>query len=209
MIFTPHFGIIGGSKRSCLGAVCYPLTVLREQESAVSIVQIPLTQGKVALVDASDAPRVMVFKWHAIKKVRPTGLVVWYAVRTIPLSDRKGKKSVYLHRAILDVPEGTEVDHVDGDGLNCCRDNLRPASRAQNACNIPKRRFSECSSRFVGVRKFRNKWHADIKANGKRVHIGTFADETEAAMARDRVAKALHGEFAYLNFPSEASEVVT
>ena len=84
--------------------------------------KLNLSQGKMAALDNADYERAAIFKWHARQeKQRPS---CWYAVRTV------GNKTVYLHRFILDAPSGLDVDHKDGDGLNCQRLNLRIATRS-------------------------------------------------------------------------------
>jgi hypothetical protein len=95
---------------------------------------------------------------------------------------------------------GYIVDHKDGNGLNNCRDNLRVCTQRQNQAN---RRSDGGASRFVGVRRYGDKWRATIQYRGKVYHLGVFDDEVEAAKARDRKAWELHGEFAYLNFPKD------
>jgi hypothetical protein len=95
-----------------------------------------------------------------------------------------------------------EVDHVNGDGLDNRRSNLRVCTHAENARNQSSRtRMS--TSRFRGVvwAKDRRKWRAMIGDNGRTVHLGNFTDEIEAAQAYDRAAREMYGAFARLNFP--------
>jgi hypothetical protein len=95
------------------------------------------------------------------------------------------------------------VDHIDHDGLNDRRSNLRICTQRQNLYNSrPKGR----SSRFKGVcwDKARQRWVVYIRYGGRNRFIGQFADEIEAAKAYDRAAASLFGEYAYLNFPKEA-----
>jgi len=104
-----------------------------------------------------------------------------------------------MHRAILNAPPRMDVDHINGNGLNNTRENLRLCTRSQNMMN---QRLKGGTSRFRGVSWLKGgaKWHAQVRANGKRLHLGLFTDETEAAMAYDAAARELFGDFARLNF---------
>lgn len=162
-------------------------------------VEIPLTQGKVALVDAEDAERVNEYRWCANKVILKSGKVKFYASRTV----RKGVQR-QLHRFLTNAKRGQEVDHKNGDGLDNRKSNLRVCTRAQNLWNRGKTKPG--SSIYKGVVKTKhNRWAAYIKANGKREFLGCYATEIEAAAAYDKRAKELHGEFAYLNLPESHS----
>lgn len=155
--------------------------------------EIPLTKGKVALVDDEDHEWLSAWKWQAlvVKTKR-------YAFRTYKQEGRT--RTVYMHRAIAADIRG-EVDHVDGDGLNNQRANLRPASDSQQRQNA--RRRSDNTSGFKGVtrRSGVRPWSARIKRDGICRHLGAFTTPEEAARAYDRAALELFGEFARLNFP--------
>jgi hypothetical protein len=107
-------------------------------------------------------------------------------------------KSVAMHRMLMSPPRGMLVDHIDGNGLNNCRSNLRLCTRKQNRRNT---RPQHKSSRFLGVIRRGYRYLAKITHNGRTQHLGTFTNEIEAARARDRKARELFGEFAWLNFP--------
>jgi hypothetical protein len=161
----------------------------------MSTVLVPLTQGKFALIDEADAERVLSHKWRASLSNGK-----WYA------KGWTAGREELLHRFILDAPKGTEVDHRNGDGLDCQRDNLRLATRTQNNMNKPHRRDS--SSGYKGVRFIRGQhsttprpWRAEISARGNRYWLGRFSTALAAAQAYDMAAKQLHGEFAKVNFP--------
>ncbi len=151
--------------------------------------RIPLGHGLFAVVDAEDYEWLSKYKWHAQRRGRKV-----YAI-----SVKKGKV-VYMHRMIMRPCQGYVVDHLDGNGLNNRRCNLRVCTRQENAVNMGPRGGA---SEFVGVHRHKDKWEAQIVWRGKKHHVGVFADEVEAAKARDRKAYELHGEFAYLNFPED------
>lgn len=113
----------------------------------------------------------------------------------------KGPGKTYLHRLIVsravgEIPKGMVTDHIDGDGLNNRRGNLRLATRAQNSANAAPRGGA---SKYRGVFKGKGKWCAQIAKGGVRISLGSFDTEEEAAAAYDETAKSLHGQFARLN----------
>jgi HNH endonuclease len=168
--------------------------------------EIPLTQGKVALVDDEDYERCAIYKWHAIKsKSRTTSRVAWYARRFVSVCNELGvrrQQAIYLHRFIMNAPPDKEVDHKNRDGLDCQRKNLRLATRSQNAINKP--RDPRARTRFKGVMQDGPKWYPRIYLQGKHVRFssgGGFDSPEEAARIYDQLALKYFGEFAYLNFP--------
>jgi len=107
-----------------------------------------------------------------------------------------------MHREVLPVAENMFVDHINGNGLDNRKANLRPATCAQNQRNRKKCHFNS-RSRYKGLHWDRhfNKWRVRICLNRTKIQIGLFDNETEAAKAYDRAAKKYHGQFASLNFP--------
>jgi hypothetical protein len=154
---------------------------------------IPLTKGKYAIVDAADYEWLSRYRWQALGT--PSGC--FYASRAIP-----GRGRISMHRAIMNPPPGMLVDHINGNGLDDRRANLRICTPAQNCAN--RRPQSGRASPYKGVSPIGNgKYSAQIGYQGKIIWLGTFEDEIEAAKAYDRKAYELNGEFAYLNFPDE------
>lgn len=157
--------------------------------------EIPLSDGKhVALVDECDYEVMCRFTWHVHRDRR--GRV--YARRWI------GKRHVHMHREILGVAERRiQVDHIDGNGLNNTRGNLRVATNQQNSWNHrPHRRRTkpaERHSRHNGVSWYANRWRARITVSGRTRHLGRFETENEAALAYNVAAREAFGEFARLN----------
>ena len=102
----------------------------------------------------------------------------------------------------MNAPAGMQIDHINGNGLDNRKVNLRLCNSSQNQRNARKRKSG--TSRFKGVdwHKESKKWRARICVNRKRIHIGRYKSEFEAAQAYDKKAIELFGEFASLNFPS-------
>lgn len=143
--------------------------------------QIPLTQGKFALVDDEDYEELSKHKWYAYKHGR-----TFYASRNV---HNNGKQtSIRMHRQILGlIPgDGKECDHINRDGLDNRRANLRIAGRTINVRN--HRRLINNSSGFNGVHWYarHNKWEAYIDVDGKRVHLGNYDEIEDAVEARQQ-----------------------
>lgn len=150
-----------------------------------NVAYITLTKGREAVIDADNVPLVAGYNWRLGKG--------GYAIRSYR---SRGKQFVvYMHREIINCQPGYEVDHVDGDGTNNLRENLRAATKAQNAYNVGPR--ANNTSGFKGVTFFKpmKKWRSMIMANGKRHYLGYFATPDEAAAAYAQASAALHGEY--------------
>lgn len=147
---------------------------------------IPLTKGKEAVIDAADAPLVSHVNWSA-----HTSGSTFYAVSKA--RDEDGWKTVRLHRLLVTADE--RIDHIDGDGLNNRRANLRPASISQNGFNRPSQANSKTGVKGVWRHKG-GKWMAQIKAGPVRRHLGLYGTIEAAQEAYRRAASELHGEFA-------------
>ena len=107
-----------------------------------------------------------------------------------------------MHREVLHVPEGLFVDHINHNGCDNRKANLRPATPADNARNALYPKINTTSKyRGVSYNKKKKRWRAQLSINNKKKQIGYFRDEIEAAKAYDKAAKRYYGEFAILNFP--------
>jgi HNH endonuclease len=159
---------------------------------------IPLTHGLYATVDAEDYEKLSQYKWHA---QCDEGRRTVYAARNTSYREhgRRHNRIVLMHREIMKTPKGMVVDHINGNGANNRRCNMRNCTQFQNTHNNRPRKDGK--SRFIGVDPHRDKWRARVCYKGRKHHIGLFTDEVEAARARDRKAVELFGEFARLNFP--------
>lgn len=154
------------------------LAIIRGEDT----VRIPVGRERFALVDAADAERVSQYHWISANR--------GYAMVKID------GRQVLMHRLITDAPDGAEVDHVDGDGLNNQRYNLRVCSRADNAKN---RHTTTGRSRFKGVWRDKRAWRATIWVDRKKISLGSHPTEKAAARAYDVAARLYHGEFAATN----------
>jgi hypothetical protein len=159
-------------------------------------VEIALSRGLVALVDDEDEARVTSYgKWYAHQDSK-----TFYARKNYWLAGRC--LSVRMHKVIL----GLElIDHINGNGLDNRRTNLRPATSSQNAMNRGLR--SDNTSGFKGVYWHRSSgcWAATIQHGDQRQHLGLFSSPIDAALAYDAAALHHFGEFARPNFPNEVS----
>lgn len=159
--------------------------------------EIPLTNGLTAQVDDRDyEPLMCLAPWYAVKCSGK-----WYAARRI--NARRGLMRLYMHQAILGscCVRGVVVDHVDGNGLNNQRTNIRRATPAQNSANKRKQQNGG-TSRFKGVSTLKSR-PGLFRAVVKGRYLGFFSTEEEAARAYDNAALQEFGPFAALNFPIE------
>ena len=150
--------------------------------------EIPLSRcALVAIIDDEDYDYISSWRWCAKK----SGATV-YAVRSV------GSRNIYMDRNILQAQSGQLVDHKNGNGLDNRRSNIRLCSQRQNQWN---RQGIHGESHYLGVNwhKQRSKWVAKIRINYKRLHLGLFEREEDAALAYNAAAIKYHGEFARLN----------
>jgi len=155
--------------------------------------KIPLTQGKFAKVDPQDYIWLSQFRWHCQRAP-----CTCYAVRNVGVG--KNRTMVGMHREIMNTPGHLVCHHINRNGLDNRKPNLRNCTKAEN--NLGRGPERNSVSRYKGVSWHKNmtKWAAGIKFRGKHKHLGYFEDEVEAGKAYDEAAKRYHGEFASLNF---------
>ena len=158
--------------------------------------RIALTRGKYAIVDPEDFERLNKHKWYASRTKN-----TYYACRSIQVARKR--TIIHMHREIINPPKPMVVDHINHNGLDNRKANLRPATHQQNTFNRSYTRKKRGSSKYKGVSwtPHVKMWRVRIWLNYKRKSIGYCKDELEAAKAYDKAAKKYHGEFASLNFP--------
>lgn len=151
------------------------------------------TRYAIAIVDARDAWLLRSFGWHMLF---PGRLTPYAASNTA--KKRVGQR--LLHRAVLGTEAGPVTDHINGNGFDCRRENLRACTQRQNTYNRRKHRGATSKYRGVSWSAKKNRWVAQVQADGKLTHLGYFEGECEAALAFDAAARRLHGDFAKTNF---------
>lgn len=149
------------------------------------------------LVDDEDYEYLNQFKWRILICGTKTKSI--YVQSEIVKSNKK--KTVTMHKFLLGDKLGYFIDHIDHNGLNNQKYNLRFSTRSQNGANRRPSGFSK----YLGVHfdKYRNTWRASITFNKKTYKLGRFETEIEAAIAYDKKAREFHGQFANLNFSDE------
>lgn len=157
--------------------------------------EIKLTRGKFAIVDDEDYESLIKFNWYANKSHTRDN---WYVVCS-KMINGKGA-SIYMHRHIMGVVDRKVfIDHIDGNGLNCQKNNMRTASCSQNGMNRKQQKNSK--SNYKGVSFHKGRWRATIVKDRKSKHIGNFNSQENAATAYNIFAEKYHGEFANYNKP--------
>lgn len=149
---------------------------------------LALTKGKFALVDDDDYDSLSEYKWT---------FCGGYAYRVKKIEGKN--KKIWLHRFVNKTPDGMCTDHVNGDRLDCRKQNLRTCTYAENNKNAKVRKDNAIGYRGVHWFPQLGKWRAVIQTDGKRKSIGFFDWPSDAAKAYNIAAKKYHGEFARLN----------
>ncbi len=153
------------------------------------MIEIPLSNGFNAQIDEEDFVKINMYKWYASLFGN-----VWYAYSTYTPS--KGKsKTIQLHRLIMNFPKYA-IDHIDGNGLNNQKKNLRPANKQQNGRNAGLNKNNKSGVKGVAWSKACNKWRAYITIDNKQKYLGVYDSIEEAAKIRKKAAEEIFGIFA-------------
>lgn len=159
---------------------------------------IQISAGYTATVDEENYDELIPYLWTAsVLKNRNGEISIVYAWRWTSAKDGP-KKKVYMHRQILGITDPSiDVDHKDHDGLNNTRENLRTGSRTSNLGN--KRMAVNNTSGYKGVSWYKptKKWRARIHFQRRLIFIGYFLRKEDAAMAYEKKARELFGDFLF------------
>lgn len=160
----------------------YPITIDKD------IARINI-RGDEVLVDADILQGFLKYRWHINKRKK--------TVQT-SIGSRLNRHTMYLHHFVMgQPPKGKETDHINHNGLDNRRENLRFVTHGQNLMNQRMKRNN--TSGYKGVSRCGNSWKAQIQLNGKHIHLGYFKTKIEAARIYNQTAKELFGQYAYLN----------
>jgi len=161
--------------------------------------KITLTKGFEAIVDDEDYERLVWLKWHASAITPPNNA---YANHTLLANGKRFR--VLMHRLIIGAPPDAMVDHINGNPLDNRRSNLRLCDRYTNMANRKCSILSTTGIKGVSYepRVKYKPWRARLRYHNKSYSLGGYATAKEAALAYDRKARELSGEFALLNYPT-------
>lgn len=148
------------------------------------MIKIPLQNGAYALVDDADYDKVRAYRWHYYDSGKRRYVV---------------SGNTILHRFILDAPSDMFVDHVNGDGLDNRRCNIRLCTPKENTRNRSVHENGTSGYKGVSWHKVRSAWSAQIGVDYRLVHLGLYESPEDAAIVYNHAAIKYHGDFARLN----------
>lgn len=139
-----------------------------------------------ALIDLGDIEKVGKYRWYSTGN----GYV-------------KSQNNLRMHRLVMDATEDYLVDHINRNPLDNRKSNLRVCTQAENSRNVGVSQSNTTGFKGVYFEKLNNKYRARIKYNGERISLGCYTNAIDAAIAYDKKAIELFGDFAYTNFPKD------
>lgn len=154
--------------------------------------KILLSQGRYALVDDEDFEELSRYNWSYYKN-HNVSYAIRRALRTENMTPTR--KTIHMHRVVLGAKEGQQVDHINGNGLDNRRSNLRICTHAENMRNRGKQVNNTSGFKGVVFHNQRNKWQARMRLNGKIHSFGLFTRPEDAHAAYVEASKKLHGDF--------------
>ena len=152
------------------------------------VAYIALTKGKEAIIDSSDVKLVSGRHWHVVDEKHTSYAKSWMRI------DGKGMAKP-LHRFLMNPPDGMDVDHIDGNGLNNRRSNLRVCTRSENQRNRKVSKRNKLGLKGVYYCKHNKVFMASIKSDKKYIKLGQYSTPEQAYEAYCNAAKIYHGEF--------------
>lgn len=158
---------------------------------------VDLGEGLLALYDEEDERLVGAFRWYPLRNPQRSQRLCYAAASSQPVDGRN--RIITMHRLILRAQAGQQVDHVDGNGLNNVRRNLRFCTGAQNRANAQRSSTNTSGYKGVSWHPTARKWVASIQVDGRRQYLGLYPTREEAARAYNAATLAANGEFARPN----------
>lgn len=154
---------------------------------------VPLTKGYEAIIDAEDAKLIGAENWCVTGPGVQIGGGCIYAMRRAKCDGVM--TTIKMHRLIINAPDGFQIDHIDGNGLNNRKENLRVVTPAQNLKNRRLSRHNTSGFKGVSWSKSRQKWMANIFSDGRAYHLGEYDSPEEAHKAYVEGSKRYHGDY--------------
>ena len=170
---------------------------VREIVIKEELAHIMLTKGHTCILNVEDLSLVSEFNWRSEIALKPNGEIrTVYAVRKPRVSETY-TCTVRMHRIILNCPDNLQVDHVNGNGLDNRRENLRIVTESQNTQNQRIKSSNKSGHKGVFWHKHRNKWMAQIGIEGRQIYLGSFINIEDAVFEYERASEKLHKEYKY------------
>jgi hypothetical protein len=157
-------------------------------EGAIAYIALPC--GDWAIIDVDDLGQIANYNWHAVDMGHTK-----YVRRNRTKNDPPRPLSIRLHRQLMSAPNGMDVDHVNMNGLDNRKSNLRVCTRSQNLCNRKVQARTKSKLKGVVWHKRAQKWMASLKYEGKHYYLGLFRLKEDAHLAYLQKSKEIHKDF--------------